>query len=388
MKKLFYVLPVLAMLALSLGFLRVSQVDPNADQSPALNSEITTGMQSDTTPPAGFPYPTKFNFNYATLTGMNAGTVGAMYVNGKYYFNAWNSTSYFVYNNAGPGGGPGTQVGTGTYTGSTRDLATDGRYIYAGKSTTTLGVLYRLDTGNLNLLTQFSIAGQDIRALAYDPNRKGFWCTGFAGNLICKDTANVTKGTITSTLAGKYGMAWDSTLSQDTAWVWVWNQETGSTQNGLYKYHAASGQLKATYLFTLPAASIGIAGGAEVASINNELILLLNYQNFSLVGYRMKDLLTGLEQTNHGVREFKLNQNYPNPFNPSTKIEFTLTKAGDVSLEVYDVNGQLVETLINGYMNAGSKNLTFNASNLSSGTYFYKITANGYTETKKMLLVK
>ena len=391
MKRFIYILPLILLLGLSVGFYKVSQVDPNADVTPVLNSEIAPAMEPDTGRPAGFPFPTLFNFNYVSVTGMNAGTVGAMYVNGKFYFNAWNSTSYFVYNNAGPGGGPGTQVGTGAYTGSTRDLTTDGRYIYAGKSTTQLGVLYRLDTGNLSQITTFSISGQDIRALAYDPNRKGFWCTGFSGNLLCKDTANVTKGTITSTLTGKYGMAWDSTLSVDSAWVWVWNQETSGLQNSLNKYHAASGQLKASYLFTLTGASVGIAGGAEVVVMPGspqQLVLLLNYQNFALVGYKMKDVLVGLEQTNTAVRDFSLKQNYPNPFNPNTKIEFTLTKAGNVTLEVYDVNGKLVETLIDGYMNAGKRSLDFNAAGLSSGTYFYKISANGYTDTKKMLLVK
>jgi len=382
---------VIAVIAGSYGFFHFNQGDPNSDRSPMLNNEISTGEELDTIRPGGFPFPTLFNFNYSLIGGVNGGTVGALMVNGKYYFNRWNATTYYRYSNNGPGGGPGTLTDSGTYTGSTRDLAYDGRYIYAGKSTTQLGVLYRLDTGNLAQLTTFAITGQDIRALAWDNNRKGFWMTGFSGNLICKDTANVTKGTITSTLTGKYGMAWDSTLSQDSAWVWVWNQETSGTQNSLNKYHAATGQLKATYLFTLTGASVGIAGGADVVVLPGappQLVLLLNYQNFAVVGYKMKDVLVGLEQSNNGVREFKLGQNYPNPFNPSTKIEFTLTKAGDVTLEVYDVNGKLVQTLINGYMNAGSKSLDFNAAGLSSGTYFYKISTNGYTETKKMLLVK
>lgn len=381
MKKYFYVLPVLVLLGLSLGFLKVSQVDPNADVSPA-NQEPSMLDTSG----AGFPFPTLFNFNYVTspVTGMPAGTVGALLVNNRYYFNRWNQTGMYRFNNGGPNGGPGAFVDSVTYTGAIRDLTTDGRYIYGGKAST---ILYRLDTGTSALLTQFTLPAPNIRAVAYDMNRKGFWHCDFAGNIVCHDTAGVTKGTITSTLAAKYGLAFDSTLSVDSAWVWAWDQTT-TTTNTLAKYHAATGQLKASYVFTLTGVQIGLAGGAEVATLNNQLVMLLNYQNFALVGYRMKDLLVGLEQQNLGVREFSLNQNYPNPFNPSTKIEFTLTKAGDVSLEVYDVNGKLVETLINGYMNAGTKNLSFNASHLSSGTYFYKISTNGYSETKKMLLVK
>jgi hypothetical protein len=97
-----------------------------------------------------------------------------------------------------------------------------------------------------------------------------------------------------------------------------------------------------------------------------------------------------MNQNNKGIREFKLNQNYPNPFNPTTTITFQITKAGDVKLEVFDVNGKLVKTLINQYMNAQEREqkYVYDASGLSSGTYFYKLTNSGYTETRKMLLVK
>lgn len=384
MKKLAYIFSFVAVLAISVGFMKISQVDPNADQSPVLSSEMSYGNQGDTTPPAGFPFPTLWNFNYASVLNLNAGTVGALVVDGKFYFNRWNSTATYRYNNSGAGGGPGTQISPDlTYIGSVRDLTTDGRYIYGGNATASL---YKFDT-NMTLIWTRSMTGGSTRAVTWDPNRKGFWNTNFGGNIFFHDTNGTLRQTITSTLAGKYGMGWDSTLSQDTAWLWVWDQTSTSTA-GLYKFHCVSGQLKSTYIFTLPGLSIGIAGGAEVQAYNNNLTLLLNWQNYAMTGYRMKDLLVGLEQNNNGVRDFKLSQNYPNPFNPSTTINFTLTKAGDVRLEVFDVNGKFVKNLVNGYMNAGERELTFDASDLSSGTYFYKITANGYSETKKMLLVK
>lgn len=385
MKKLAYIFSFVAVLAISVGFMKISQVDPNADQSPVLSSEMNYGNPVDTTPPAGFPFPTLWNFNYATVAGMNAGTVGALVVFDKFYFNRWNTTGLFTYryNNSGPGGGPGTQIDALSYIGQCRDLTTDGRYIYGGPASATL---YKFDT-NMTLIWTRSMSGGSTRAVTWDPNRKGFWNTNFGGNIFFHDTNGTLRQTITSTLAGKYGMGWDSTLSQDTAWLWVWDQASTSTA-GLNKFHCVSGQLKATYIFTLPALSVGIAGGAEVQVYNDNLTLLLNWQNFAMTGYRMKDLLVGLEQNNNGVRDFRLSQNYPNPFNPSTTINFTLTKAGDVRLEVFDVNGKFVKNLINGYMNAGEREITFDAAELSSGTYFYKITANGYSETKKMLLVK
>jgi len=85
---------------------------------------------------------------------------------------------------------------------------------------------------------------------------------------------------------------------------------------------------------------------------------------------------------------FSLSQNYPNPFNPTTKINFALPKSGLVTLKVYDVLGKEVSTLVNEVKNAGTYSFEFNASSLTSGVYFYKLEANGFSDVKKMLLVK
>jgi photosystem II stability/assembly factor-like uncharacterized protein len=85
---------------------------------------------------------------------------------------------------------------------------------------------------------------------------------------------------------------------------------------------------------------------------------------------------------------FALNQNYPNPFNPSTTISFTLDKDGYVSLNVYDVTGRTVATILNKQMDAGSYEVGFNASGLSSGVYFYKLKTVEQEMTKKMILLR
>ncbi len=85
---------------------------------------------------------------------------------------------------------------------------------------------------------------------------------------------------------------------------------------------------------------------------------------------------------------FYLNQNYPNPFNPTTAINFGVPKGGFVNLQVFNSIGQLVATLLNGYKDAGSFNVTFDGTNYSSGLYFYTLTSGAYKETKKMLLLK
>ena len=83
-----------------------------------------------------------------------------------------------------------------------------------------------------------------------------------------------------------------------------------------------------------------------------------------------------------------LAQNYPNPFNATTNISFNLAEASNVSLNVYDITGRLVTTLVDGQMDAGSHVVAWDASNVSSGVYFYKLAAGAYTATKSMNLLK
>jgi len=86
--------------------------------------------------------------------------------------------------------------------------------------------------------------------------------------------------------------------------------------------------------------------------------------------------------------EYILSQNYPNPFNPVTKIDFDLPKSGFISLKVFDVLGREVKTLVNEEKSAGSYSVDFNASDLSSGVYFYKMETEGYSDLKKMVVIK
>jgi len=91
---------------------------------------------------------------------------------------------------------------------------------------------------------------------------------------------------------------------------------------------------------------------------------------------------------NELVKGFSLKQNYPNPFNPSTKISFSISKSAFVNLNVFDAAGKKVTVLLNDFRNAGEYDINFDASKLSAGVYFYKLQAEGFTETKKMILTK
>ncbi len=97
---------------------------------------------------------------------------------------------------------------------------------------------------------------------------------------------------------------------------------------------------------------------------------------------------TRIEDKIMPVDNYKLFQNYPNPFNPVTTITFSIPKNGEVELKVYVVLGNEVATLVNEYREAGSYKVEFNGSNLSSGIYFYTLSAGSFIETKKLAILK
>ncbi len=88
------------------------------------------------------------------------------------------------------------------------------------------------------------------------------------------------------------------------------------------------------------------------------------------------------------ANNFSLEQNYPNPFNPTTSIKYSLKRQEKATLKVFNARGELVSTLVNGVVSAGTHEVTWSGANLPSGIYFYKLETADFTQTKKMLLVK
>ena len=186
--------------------------------------------------------------------------------------------------------------------------------------------------------------------------------TGTALNLFdIKYLTDETKRDIIAT--GEDGTILISTDLGDT-----WTSVTSPTTNDLFSVNFGS-------------STFGISTGSE----GTEIYTTdggLTWTN----GVELNPVNTGKKET------IKLSQNYPNPFNPSTVISYSVNDNSNVNIKIYDMTGREVRTLVNSFHNAGSYSVNFNASNLSSGIYFYVLRvntgANEITKTMKMILTK
>jgi hypothetical protein len=106
------------------------------------------------------------------------------------------------------------------------------------------------------------------------------------------------------------------------------------------------------------------------------------------ITYKLTNV-TGISTNKSNVpTSFSLEQNYPNPFNPTTTISFSLPSKSFVSLKVFDITGREVATIVSEEMSSGTYSRLWNAANVSSGIYFYRIQTGSYTQTKKLVLLK
>lgn len=153
-------------------------------------------------------------------------------------------------------------------------------------------------------------------------------------------------------------------------------------EEGTFIYDATE-HLSDTMKTKSRAASVGIHGNANLYITEDGYTLIEAGINWILEPPAAID-----SEPIVSPNSYSLTQNYPNPFNPVTHIAYTLEQGGYVNLTVYNVLGQQVATLVDGISAAGINRVSFDASGLQSGVYFYTLTAGDYTETKKMMLVK
>jgi len=130
----------------------------------------------------------------------------------------------------------------------------------------------------------------------------------------------------------------------------------------------------------------GVISYSEIAS-DNSYVGAENW-NFTWIGDTDK-VATSVKQIEAMVaKTYDLSQNFPNPFNPKTTIEFALAEPGKVKLEIYNTLGQKVKTVVDDYRIAGNHEVSIDASDLTSGIYFYKLQSANFTTTRKMVLMK
>lgn len=235
-----------------------------------------------------------------------------------------------------------------------------------------------------NSLDEWSVATSNSRIVWFE----------FVGSLTAiKFWENDTIKTIRTTSKGLYlndnGVSSVSfKVPIDTGGVaWMENDFT------LYYYQFSSGSLNSYDLsdyFTdryLTSYIVRLSG----KNIIIEATSALTADKTGIYVFKLGDMLTGIknDELSASPKEFSLSQNYPNPFNPTTTIAYELPVAGKVDLRIYDILGREVITLINREQTAGKYKVTFDASSLSSGIYFYRLAAeSGYISVKKMILLK
>lgn len=133
---------------------------------------------------------------------------------------------------------------------------------------------------------------------------------------------------------------------------------------------------------------------AQVLAVDpSNNVYISGYTSVPGMGYdyctiKYSQSMTGITNYNESPNSFSLEQNFPNPFNPSTTIKYYIPENGNVKLSVYDINGREVTVLNDGFKQKGGYEISFNAANLSTGTYFYKLETANFTDVKKMILIK
>ena len=253
-------------------------------------------------------------------------------------------------------------------------LAILGSNIFAGTGN---GVY--LSTNNGMNWTQTTLNNEDIRSFAVN------------GNIILAGSQGPTYGVYVST---DNGTSWTHTPLNSNI-----GSMTTSGNNifaGTANYPAGTGGI---WLTTNNGANWTLKNEGFVITQNgySNVNSLLTTGNYIFAGtwgnsvWRrgLSDILTGVQNISTEIpQNFKLEQNYPNPFNPTTNIRYNLARNGFVKIVVFDALGREIETLVNEKQMAGTYEAKFNASQYSSGVYFYKLITDGFIETKRMVLLK
>lgn len=228
--------------------------------------------------------------------------------------------------------------------------------------------------GNVYVTGKSTVSGiyHDMLTIKYNNGGMQQWLQTYNGSGNADDAAN----TIAVDSSGNiYAAGFSNESGIYNATIIKYN--TAGVQQWILKYDTLNTSTNCSSIALDAQSNVYMFANAPINNV---------YQDMITVKYAQ---LLGIKPISSQVpAKYSLSQNYPNPFNPSTKIKFDIPSAAQTFLVVYDILGREVSTLVNEQLRPGSYEVTFDASNLASGMYFYKILAGDFTETKKMLLVK
>jgi photosystem II stability/assembly factor-like uncharacterized protein len=346
---------------------------------------------------------------YLPQVGTEAGWNNALYIDGsKIYFGTNNSKVYYS-TNSGSSWAAQTMALTNSFgiwfnspsvgliSGSTQGIV-----VTTNGGTTWSPMTIPAGSGTIYSVTGFENQWYYSRGTAIigSTNNGGVWTTSYtatAGNYLClvkartgnvawacRDNGGITKGTNVG-LPVELTSFTASTSNGSVSLQW---RTATETNNRIFEIERKSENTE--YL------TVGFVNGQGTTTQAHDYTFSDNSVIPGSYSYRLKQIDydgrfsyskdVEVEITEPSV--FQLSQNYPNPFNPSSTINFSIPSSGLVTLKVYDALGKEVAVMLNEVKEPGSYNVKFNAENLSSGIYLYKMQSGNYIATKKMILLK
>jgi len=281
-----------------------------------------------------------------------------------------------------------------------RDLAWDGEFLYAGRARE---YIWKIDPDDMSLVQTIISQEGEYRAIAYDEDNDGFWGNNYEGDIICTGRNGATIDVINDPgPMHVYGMAYDN-ITPDGPYLWLFDQGDGfSTPQNIRQLDIASGQFTGIEFDVSSRLGAGVAKGLFITDEYEEGILTIGglyilgngyYDDYMIFGLTLGEATVDSPETEMPEIVSSLN-NYPNPFNPETTISFSLAQTASlVSLKIYNMRGQIVKTLINEELEAGTHQRIWNGTDsgnlpVSSGVYFYSLEAGNSLQTKKLILMK
>ena len=372
--------------------------EPSSDVSVDLNASTLESGSYYTM--VGNPYATNFNLNSITATGGSiqdnvhfwddgSGSYSAQDRTTPYIVEPWQgfwveTTNSDVTAISMPTSGKTSTAATGTF--FSKDNPNSGDINFTLSSETTFDKAIRLSA------RPDAVLGYDVAdASKFTPLVNSYATMAFVGEIENEDklqsvfsVPSTLEEAITIPLrinthnaSGEFTFAWENVESVSENWdITLTDYETGNT---------VSLRDASSYTFTI--------NGQAQKSTRSVLAVATTMESNDGETNRFGITITpstsvGIDDELNEVTEFALEQNYPNPFNPTTNIKYSVGEAGPVNITVYNVMGQKVAELLNTTKNAGSYQLTWNATGVASGIYYYRLTAPGQVLTRQMTLIK